>query len=220
MIRACWVTQILCISCVKATLFLMKKCCWYQRMTWWVHITKKTIKKLFWMTVKRRWSRYFALLRYQSNGFEVSFMNITPCAYWMSRELRIESNKIWNEWINASEQFLELFNCKKPEFFRRYVIMDEVWLQQVPDSLPSGLHAMNKVQSMERRNSQLAKLWTLYLVWNNFHLLYRKRKTRQQPVLYELERLNCLSNCSRIHCIHWIWSPTNKPHENAGWKVI
>jgi [histone H3]-lysine36 N-dimethyltransferase SETMAR len=54
------------------------------------------------------------------------------CSKWVPRELTIDQKQ---QRIDDSEQCLELFNCNKPEFLRRYVTMDETWLHHfTPES--------------------------------------------------------------------------------------
>ncbi|GFT93981.1 putative DD34D transposase [Trichonephila clavipes] len=90
------------------------------------------------------------------------------CSKWVPRELTIDPKQ---QRIDDSKNCLELFKRNKFEFLRRYVTMDETWLHHfTPESnrsQPSGLHAMNQLQSVERRKSRLVRpqedaLWTKF----------------------------------------------------------
>jgi hypothetical protein len=80
------------------------------------------------------------------------------CAKWLPRLLTIDQNQ---QRVDDSEQCLAIFYRNKDEFFRRYITMDVTWLlcfttlQSPIDSQPSGLNAMNRIQTMERHNGQL-----------------------------------------------------------------
>jgi hypothetical protein len=74
------------------------------------------------------------------------------CTKWVPRMLTIDQKQ---QLFDDSEQFLAIFNRYKDEFFRRYITMDETWLLH---TLQSGLNAMNRIQSVEKRNGQLASV--------------------------------------------------------------
>jgi hypothetical protein len=77
--------------------------------------------------------------------------------------LKIDQNQ---QRFDDSEQCLAIFNRNKDQFFRRYITMEETWLlnilQSPNDSQPSELNAMNRIQNVERRNGQMARLWHQY----------------------------------------------------------
>ncbi|GFW51568.1 putative DD34D transposase [Trichonephila clavipes] len=86
------------------------------------------------------------------------------CSKWVPCELTINQKQ---QRIDDSKQCLELFNRNKSELLRRYVTVDQTWLQHfTPESYrqsqPSGLHVMNRLQSVERCKSRLARLWHQY----------------------------------------------------------
>ncbi|GFV45543.1 putative mariner transposase [Trichonephila clavipes] len=85
------------------------------------------------------------------------------CSKWVPRELTIDPKQ---QRIDDSKQCLELLNSNKSEFLRRYVTMDETWpyiSHRSPiDCRPSGLHVINRLQSVKRRKSRLARLWHQY----------------------------------------------------------
>jgi hypothetical protein len=66
--------------------------------------------------------------------------------------------RAWDPW--SSSQYTQTLH-----HLSRYITMDETWhgcftkFQKPIDSQPSGLTAMNRIQSVERRNGQLARLW-------------------------------------------------------------
>jgi hypothetical protein len=70
------------------------------------------------------------------------------CAKWLPRMLTIDQNQ---QRVDDLEQCLAIFNRNKDEFFRRYITSPI-------DSQPSGLNAMNRNQSVERHNGQLASV--------------------------------------------------------------
>jgi [histone H3]-lysine36 N-dimethyltransferase SETMAR len=47
------------------------------------------------------------------------------CAKWVPRVLTIDQKQ---QRVDDSEQFLAIFNQSKDEFFRRYIILDKIWL--------------------------------------------------------------------------------------------
>jgi hypothetical protein len=82
------------------------------------------------------------------------------CAKWVLRVLTIDQNQ---QRVDDSEEFIAKFNSNKDEFFRRFITMDVRYgcfttLQSPIDSQPSGLNAMNRIQSVKRHSSQLAVL--------------------------------------------------------------
>lgn len=79
------------------------------------------------------------------------------CAKWVPRVLTIER-------IDDSEACLQLITHNKPDFFRRYVTIyvklgSITTLRSPIVNQPSRLHAMNRLQSVERLNSRLARSW-------------------------------------------------------------
>jgi hypothetical protein len=66
--------------------------------------------------------------------------------------------------VDDSEQCLAIFNRNKDEFFRRYITMDASWLLHYTSesNRQSALNAMNRIQSVERRNGPLERLLHQY----------------------------------------------------------
>jgi hypothetical protein len=84
-------------------------------------------------------------------------------AKWVPRVLTIDQKQ---QRFDNSEQCLAIFNRNKYEFFRRRTTWIKnvcfTTLQSPIDSHLSGLNAMNRIQSVERRNGQLVRLWHQY----------------------------------------------------------
>jgi hypothetical protein len=80
------------------------------------------------------------------------------CANWVPRVLDQKQQR-----VDDSEQFLAIFNRSKIVDILQWVIFGCFTTLQSPnDSLPSGLNAMNRIQSVKRHNGQLARLWHQY----------------------------------------------------------
>jgi hypothetical protein len=102
--------------------------------------------------------------------------------------LKIDQNQ---QRVDDSEQFLAIFNRNKDEFFRRYITMDVTWLlHNTPDSRPSGLNAMNRIQSVEKRSGQLASvIWDVRGI-KFIDYLEKCRTINSEYNMALLERLN------------------------------
>jgi hypothetical protein len=104
------------------------------------------------------------------------------CAKWVPPLLTMDQNQ---QRVNDSEQCFAIFNRNKDEFFSRYITMDDV--THPIDSQPSELNAMNRIQSVERRNGQQASVF-----WDVRGIIFRssprKGPDNQQQVLHSVFR--------------------------------
>jgi hypothetical protein len=92
------------------------------------------------------------------------------CAKWVPPLLTMDQNQ---QRVNDSEQCLAIFNRNKDEFFSRYIRMNDV--THPIDSQPSELNAMNRIQSVERRNGQQAGIRILGCAWYYIPSITSKR---------------------------------------------
>ena len=85
---------------------------------------------------------------------------------WVSRLLTPDQKQ---QRVENSERSLELFKRVKKDFLHRYVIMDETWIQHYTskkkDRQLGKQQLVKAIQSDQKLNSGLARLWLPYFVY-------------------------------------------------------